>query len=262
MFVIGECINGTTPAVKEAIQNKDAEFFRELTRKQEAAGASAIDVNVGPAVSDRKAGLLWLVEVVRSATDLPLSIDTAKWDIMKEVIPQVPGEIVINSTKADPELVTDYVGLAVEHNARLIGLTIDADGVPSSTEKRVELGAQIVAMAMEGGLDIDRLYIDTIILPVNVSPKTPLACLDAISQIRMFSDPPPHMVLGLSNVSQQCSNRSLINSTYLAMAMGHGLDAAIMDPLDTGLMNTAITGDLLKEKMIYCDSFIEASKGN
>ncbi len=70
------------------------------------------------------------------------------------------------------------------------------------------------------------------------------------------------MVLGLSNVSQQCSNRGLINSTYLAMAMGHGLDAAIMDPLDTELMKTAITGDLLKEKMIYCDSFIEASRGS
>ena len=117
-------------------------------------------------------------------------------------------------------------------------------------------------MAMEGGLDIDRLYIDTIILPVNVSPKTPLVCLSAISQIRMFSDPSPHMVLGLSNVSQRCNNRGLINSTYLAMAMGHGLDAAIMDPLDTELMNTAITGDLLKEKMIYCDSYLEAARGS
>lgn len=260
MYVIGECINGTTPDVKRAIQEKDAEFFKGLTKRQEQAGASAIDVNVGPAVSDRKAGLLWLVEVVRGATDLPLSIDTAKWDIMKEVIPQVPGEIIINSTKADPELIPQYVGLAVEHNARLIGLTIDADGVPSTTEKRVELGAQIIAGAMEGGLDMDRLFIDTIILPVNVSPKTPQICLDAITQLRAFCDPAPHFMMGLSNVSQRCSNRSLINCTYLAMAVAHGLDAAIMDPLDTALMNTAITAELMMEKMIYCDSFLEAAR--
>ena len=255
MFVIGECINGTTPAVKEAIQNKDADFFRELTKKQEAAGASAIDVNVGPAVSDRKAGLLWLVEVVRSATDLPLSIDTAKWDIMKEVIPQVPGEIVINSTKADPEFVSDYVGLAVEHNARLIGLTIDADGVPSTTEKRVELGAQIVAMAMEGGLDIDRLYIDTIILPVNVSPKTPMACLSAISQIRMFSDPPPHIICGLSNVANGTTHKKLINRTFLVMAIGCGMTSAICDVMDTELVNAALTAELVMNKHIYADSY-------
>ena len=68
------------------------------------------------------------------------------------------------------------------------------------------------------------------------------------------------MVLGLSNVSQQCSNRELINRTYLAMAMGHGLDAAIMDPLDTELMDVAITADLLLEKMIYCDSYLDASR--
>lgn len=262
MYVIGECINGTTPEVKRAIQGKDAEFFKDLTRRQEQAGASAIDVNVGPAVSDRKAGLLWLAEVVRSATDLPLSIDTAKWDIMKEVIPQISGagEIIINSTKADMDLLPEYVGLAVENNARLIGLTIDSDGVPSTAEKRVELGAQIIASAMEGGLDMDRLFIDTIILPVNVSPKTPQICLDAITQLRAFCDPPPHFMMGLSNVSQRCSNRSLINSTYLSMAVAQGMDAAIMDPLDTALMNSAITAELMMEKMIYCDSYLEAAR--
>ncbi len=84
--------------------------------------------------------------------------------------------------------------------------------------------------------------------------------MEAISQIRAFADPPPHLVLGLSNVSQRCSQRGLINRTYLAMAMAHGLDAAIMDPLDTELMNTAITAELLLGKMIYCDSFLDAAR--
>jgi len=261
MYVIGELINGTTPKVKQAIQDQDAEFFQDLARQQVAAGADAIDVNVGPAVRDRKAGMLWLVEQIRSVEpDIPLSIDTAKWDIMKEVVPQVPGKIVMNSTKADPELATEYVGLAVEHDASLIGLTIDSEGVPSTVDKRVELGAQLIAIATDAGLPMDRLFIDTIILPVNVSGKTPGICLQAMAQIKSFSDPPPHLVLGLSNVSQKCSNRSLINRTMLAMCVAYGMDAVIADPLDKELMDSAITAELLMEKMIYCDSFLDAAR--
>jgi len=61
-------------------------------------------------------------------------------------------------------------------------------------------------------------------------------------------------------VSQNCAQRPLINRTYLVMAMTAGLDAAIADPLDTDLMNAAITTELLQEKAIYCDSFLDAHR--
>ncbi|RKY70083.1 MAG: methyltetrahydrofolate--corrinoid methyltransferase, partial [Candidatus Latescibacterota bacterium] len=52
--------------------------------------------------------------------------------------------------------------------------------------------------------------------------------------------------------------RPLINRTYLVMCMAHGLDAAILDPLDRELMDAMITAELLLNKFIYCDSFLEA----
>ena len=260
MYVIGERINGMFEDVKAAIREKKAEVIQDLAKRQMAAGASALDVNVGPAVSDAEGAMLWLVEVIRAVSDAPLAIDTAKWDVMAAVIPQVPGEKILNSSKADPEIASQYVGLAVENGGALVGLTIDADGVPGNVDKRVELGAQLITLAMEGGLELDKLFIDPIILPTNVAPKNPGHCMEAITQLCAFADPPPHMVLGLSNVSQRCNNRGLINRTYLAMAMAHGLDSAIMDPMDTELMDTAITGDLLQEKMIYCDSYLEAAR--
>ncbi|KPK86431.1 MAG: hypothetical protein AMJ81_01235 [Phycisphaerae bacterium SM23_33] len=260
MYVIGERINGMFTDVKQALREKNAEVIKDLARRQMQAGASALDVNVGPAVRDDKGGMLWLVEVIRSVTDAAVAIDTAKWNVMSAVIPQVPGKKILNSSKADPEIASQYVGLAVEQGASLIGLTIDAQGVPGNVEGRVELGAQLITVAMEGGLELERLFIDPIILPVNVSPKNPLHCMQAIAQIKAFADPPPHLMLGLSNVSQRCRNRELINRTYLAMAMAQGMDAAIMDPLDTELMDAAITAELLLEKMIYCDSYLEAAR--
>ena len=260
MFVIGERINGMFVDVKKAIRAKDGKVIRDLAERQAAAGASALDVNVGPTVKDSATAMVWLIEQIRSCTDLPVAIDTAKWDVMEAVVPKVKGEMILNSTKADPEIAAKYVALAVEHGAGLVGLTIDVDGVPGNVEKRVELGAQLITTAMEGGLELNKLFIDPIILPVNVAPKNPMHCMEAMAQLTMFADPPPYLVLGLSNVSQRCNNRELINRTYLAMGMAKGLTAAIMDPLDTDLMDTAITADLLLEKMIYCDSYLEAAR--
>jgi 5-methyltetrahydrofolate corrinoid/iron sulfur protein methyltransferase len=260
MYVIGERINGMFEDVKQAIREKNAKVIQDLAKRQLAAGATALDVNVGPAVADAQGGLLWLAETIRAVTDAPLAIDTARWEVMSAVVPRVPGAKVLNSSKADPEIAAQYVRLAADHGAGLIGLTMDSSGVPGNVEKRVELGAQLITLAMEAGMTMDRLFIDPIILPTNVSPKNPGHCMDAISQLRAFADPPPHLLLGLSNVSQRCSNRGLINRTYLAMAMARGLDAAIMDPLDTELMNTAITAELLLGKTIYCDSYLQAAR--
>ena len=258
MFIIGERINGMFKNVKKAVKAKDPEPIKKLAKDQIAAGANALDVNVGPASSDVLGAMLWLLDCIEDVTDAPVAIDVAKWDVVKKVVPKVKNPVIINSTKADPEAVADYAKLAVDNNASLVALTIDQTGVPNDTDGRIAMAATILEKAAEAGLAPDKLYIDPIILPVNVAPKQPQNVLGALQQLQILSDPPPHLLLGLSNVSQNCDRRELINRTYLAMAIGAGLDAAIMDPFDRELMETAITAELLLEKMIYCDSFIEA----
>ena len=262
MYVIGELINGMFTNVKEAIQKKEGKVIQDLAQAQGKAGASALDVNVGPATRDGVGGLLWLVENIRKVSDLPVAIDNAKWDVIQEVVPQVPGAKIINSSKADEDLLDKYVPLAAQNNASLITLTIDQGGVPNDVDRRVEMAATILTKCAEHGLDVDRLFIDPIVLPVNVAGPQAMTVLRSLEQMRMLHDPAPHFVVGLSNLSQNCANRSLINRTYLAMAKGAGLDAAILDPLDTDLMDAAITAGLLCGEAIYCDSFLEAARSN
>jgi 5-methyltetrahydrofolate corrinoid/iron sulfur protein methyltransferase len=66
------------------------------------------------------------------------------------------------------------------------------------------------------------------------------------------------MTVGLSNVSQGAAERSLINRTFLAMAVAHGLDSAIADVFDEKLMNVLATAELLMNKQIYSDSYLKA----
>jgi 5-methyltetrahydrofolate corrinoid/iron sulfur protein methyltransferase len=130
--------------------------------------------------------------------------------------------------------------------------------VPNSKEKRLELAATIVAKAMEYGINTDDLYLDPIVLPVNVAQTQGKEVLESIREFRLLCDPAPQTTVGLSNVSQGTKVRSLINRTFLVMAVANGLTSAILDPLDTELMDALITSELVLNKNIYCDSFLDA----
>ena len=82
--------------------------------------------------------------------------------------------------------------------------------------------------------------------------------LESIKEFKIISDPAPKTIVGLSNVSQGTSMRSLINRTFLTMAIAFGLDAAILDPKDTDLMDSSITAELILNKQIYCELYLDA----
>ena len=48
MYIIGENIHILSDKVKEALANRDREFFMESAIKQVEAGAQAVDINLGP----------------------------------------------------------------------------------------------------------------------------------------------------------------------------------------------------------------------
>ena len=137
---------------------------------------------------------------------------------------------------------------------------MDRRGVPQDVNTRVEIAATIVTTAMEMGYSMDKLYIDPIIIPVTVAQDQPTKLVEVIQQIRMLADPPPHITIGLSNVSQGTGERSLINRIFLVMAASVGLDSAIVDVLDTELMDAWITAEMLLNKQIYSDSFLKAGR--
>ena len=148
--------------------------------------------------------------------------------------------------------------LAKKYNAQVIGLAMDKSGVPNNRSRRLELAATIVAKAMDYGIAAEDLYLDPIVLPVNVAQTQGLEVLESIREFRMLCDPAPNTTIGLSNVSQGTKVRSLINRTFLVMAVANGLTSAIVDPLDKDLMDAMISAELILNKNIYCDSFLDA----
>lgn len=260
MFLIGERINGMFKDVAKAIKEKDKSIIQGLALKQVFCGANALDVNVGPSSANPEEAMEWLVSAIMEVTDVTLAIDTTKQDVMEAGLRLCKTKPIINSVNANEEKMKTFFNLAKKYNASIIGLTMDKAGIPKDAEGRMELAMKITASCVEHGIDMADLYLDAVILPVNVAQPHAKEVLKTIRDSKLLSDPSPRTVLGLSNVSQgsNAKHKSLINRTFLAMAIANGLDAAILDVTDKELMDTLITAELLMEKQLYCDSYLEA----
>ncbi|OGS21478.1 MAG: hypothetical protein A2252_07110 [Elusimicrobia bacterium RIFOXYA2_FULL_39_19] len=258
MLVIGEKINGMFKSVREGIQTKNKKIIQDIARKQLEAGADVLDVNVGPASAEPLKDMAWLIETIREVTKAPLAIDTTKPDVMDRGLTIAGENSFLNSTTGEEEKLNALLPIAKKHNAKIIALTIDKAGIPNHAEGRLEIAANIIAKAMEHEIDTSNLYIDAVILPVNVAQQHSAAVLETIKQTKLLCDPAPKTILGLSNVSQGTNVRTLVDRTFLVMALASGLDSAIINPLDKDLMDAMITAELLLGKNIYCDSFLNA----
>ena len=68
---------------------------------------------------------------------------------------------------------------------------------------------KIVASCMEQGFPIEDLYIDPVVLPVNVAQPQGVEVLESIKEFKLLSDPAPKTVVGLSNISQGAKDRKI-----------------------------------------------------
>lgn len=258
MFIIGELINGMYQNIGKAIKEKDKAVIQKCALNQVELGADALDVNCGPASRQQASDIQWLVEVIQEVTDKPLALDSSKPQVIESGLKVARNKLIINSTTADTDKLNILVPMAKEYNAKLIGLTISSKGIPQNKDQRLELAAIIVATCVDQGFPVEDLYLDPIVLPVNVAQAQTKDILESIREFKIISEPSPKTIVGLSNVSQGATVRNLVNRTFLSLAVGFGLDAAILDPTDSALMDTLITAELILNKHIYCDSYLEA----
>jgi len=257
MIFVGERVNTGFKDIKQAVMDKDPKPLQDWARKQTEAGADYIDVNLG-AVSSKPEDMCWMIETVQAAVDTPISIDTNKPNILAEAIKVCNKPPLINSTTAAPERLEQFLPIAAEYDASFIGLVMDEGGTPKSADKRVEHAGIIVGTAMEYDISPERIFLDPIVMPLKYMQDQATEILEAVRQFMLFSDPPPNVICGLSNVSNGTTHKKLVNRTFLVMAIACGMSAAICDVMDVDLVNAARAAELVMNKEIFADSFVKA----
>lgn len=236
MYIIGENIHIMSVKVKEALKNRDAKYFQEAAVKQVAAGARALDINLGPRKKDWEEVFPWMVRNLEAVVDVPLSFDSTNILGIEAGLKTVTkAQPIINSTSAEQVRLEKVPLLAKKYNARLIALTMAKSGIPVGADERVNLAIEyLIPRALEIDFPISDLIIDPLVLTVSGCQEYCPECITAVQTLQFAWEPAPPVSVGLSNVSNAvpAENRPLINRTYCAMLMGAGLKTMIADPLD------------------------------
>lgn len=255
MIIIGEKINASLSEIRTVVEKRDEIGLLEQARMQAAAGADFIDVNVGTGMGtpdDEILSMQWAIETIQDQIETPICVDSADPEVLEAGLRARHGrQTLINSTKAEREHLGQVVPLAREYKSLLVGLAMDESGIPKTVEERLMACEKIASACESHDVSLEDVYFDPLVLPVSTDVTQALVTLNTLSEIKSRF-PGAKTAMGLSNVSYGLPERSRLNRAFLHMAIYAGLDAAIMDPLDEGLMLSVKTGEALTGKDRFC----------
>ncbi|MBQ7985818.1 MAG: dihydropteroate synthase, partial [Clostridia bacterium] len=253
-ILIGERINPTGKKIlKEALRQKNYEYILKEGIGQEDAGADILDVNAGLPEIDEKEVLQDLVKLFQSVTSLPLQIDTSNADAMEASLRQYNGKALINSVNGKKESMKEIFPLAKKYGGAVICLTLDEDGIPETASGRIEIANKIIETAKEYGISQKDLIFDPLCMTISSDSASAIVTLECIKEFKKMGI---KTSLGVSNVSFGLPKRNLINSTFFAMALATGLNAAIMNPYSSEMMDVYYSFCALSNLDERCENYI------
>jgi len=221
LTIIGERINSSRQGIARAIEDKDEKFIQREARMQREAGAAYLDVNAGTFPGKEAEYLPWLVRAVRACVDAPLSLDSSDPKALEAALRECHGAPLINSISLEKEKMDAILPLVLERRCG------------------------VIAQTLESGVSMDN--------------KAGAETLEAFGAIRERL-PDVHILCGVGNVSFQLPRRSLLDRTFLAMAMAAGADAAIIDPCNNDIMTSVAAAETLLGRDEFCMRYISAHR--
>jgi 5-methyltetrahydrofolate--homocysteine methyltransferase len=246
VVMIGERINPSGGRRKELaaqLAAGDMTLVREEARRQVAAGAGVIDVNVQSAqVRDEAAALVQAVEAVAQSVDVPICIDTNDGAALAAALRICPGRPLVNSVTGEEASLARVLPLVAEHHAAVIAMAMDDGGIPAEPRQRLAIAERIVRRAETFGIAPADILMDSLTLSVGADAQAAAVTLETIRLIR--ENLGLNLTLGASNVSFGLPLRQAINAGFLYMAIAAGVNCPIVDP--TKMRETVLVANLLR----------------
>ncbi len=259
MIIIGELINSTRKAIKKAIDEQDVQYIQDLAKKQEEAGADFIDVNAGAYVHDEAKHLVWLVEKVQEVVSKPLALDSPDPKALQAALKAHDGVPMINSISLEKERYAQVAPLVKESGAQVVALCMSDEGMPETADDRLEIAKRLLSDLDKDGIPLTNVFLDPLIKPVSVNGEYGPQALDAIERISALGSG-AHITSGLSNISFGLPQRALLNQAFIVLAMGRGMDSAIIDPLDKKKMSLVKAAEVILNLDPYAMNYLKAMR--
>jgi 5-methyltetrahydrofolate--homocysteine methyltransferase len=226
--LIGERINPSgRKKLAEALKSGDLDMIRREAMAQVEAGADILDVNVAAPEVDEIAVLPKVVEKVIASVDVPLCIDINNPGALKEALKVYEGKPIVNSVTGEENSLNEILPLVKEYGTAVIGLTIDEEGIPKESDRRVAIAHKILERAKSLGIPPEDVIIDCLALTLGADTNAALVTLEAVRRVK--EELGVNQTLGASNISFGLPDRNLVNQTFLTLAISSGVTCPTVD---------------------------------
>ncbi|MER5764564.1 methionine synthase [Streptomyces sp. NPDC002082] len=239
-MAIGERTNANgSKKFREAMLEARWDDCVEMVRDQIREGAHMLDLCVDYVGRDGVADMKELAGRFATASTLPIVLDSTEVPVLQAGLEKLGGRAVINSVNYEdgdgPESrFAKVTGLAREHGAALIALTIDEEGQARTVEHKVAIAERLIEdLTGNWGIQESDILIDTLTFTIctgqEESRKDGIATIESIRELKR-RHPDVQTTLGLSNISfgLNPAARVLLNSVFLDECVKAGLDSAIV----------------------------------
>lgn len=255
-IAVGERINPTgRKALSAEIRDGKMDMVRREAIDQTEAGAAILDVNMGVPNIDQVEAMQTAINRIQTLVDTPLMLDSTDPAVLEAGLKQYHGKALINSVNGESKSLQEVLPLVKRFGAAVVALALDDDGLPATAQKRVEIAEKIVKEAHSHGIPARDIIVDCLVLTASAQPDAIRETLQAIPVVKERLG--VTTILGVSNVSFGLPQRPMINRTFFSMALGAGLDAGIINPLDGHMMLALKTGAVLANRDPHAEKYID-----
>jgi 5-methyltetrahydrofolate--homocysteine methyltransferase len=252
--LIGERINPSgRRKLADSLEAGDMSIVRREAIAQVEAGADILDVNVGSTGADKSALLARAVEAVSEVVGVPLSLDSDDSSALEAALKICRGKPIVNSVTGQAASLEAVLPLVKEYGAAVIALTMDDEGIPADSDRRLAIAHRIVERAAAIGIRVEDVIVDCLTMTVATDPTAALVTLESVRRVK--AELGVNQTLGASNVSFGLPDRDILNGAFLTMAIEAGVTCPTVHV--ARVRPTVLAADLFLGRDGYARRFIK-----
>lgn len=222
----------------------------------EKSGAQYIDVNLGPIKREKEKIVAFFVNTIETASHLKIFIDSTDYEVIEIAINVASRKPIINGFSMEEKKIKSILPLAKKYGCQIVGLVMSDAYIPNNLDDKILLSEQMIKEVEKTGLSREQLILDPIVAPLGWADGVNhnIANIEFVRVAKQLFGENIKTMCGLSNLttrSAKGSNKGLLQSYYLSMLYGAGIDMVMLNVFDTALMHTVKFIKTLDEKRIF-----------
>ena len=257
--IVGERLNptGRKPLI-DAYVSGNNDYVINLALEQSKEGSEILNVNVGVPDLDEEKTMKRVIKGIQEVVDVPLQLDSSNVKALEAGLRYYNGRTIVNSVNGKEKSLETILPIVKKYGACVVGLTLDENGIPSTAEGRFNIAKKIVERAEQYGIKRQDIFIDCLSLTVSAQQDEAMETIKAIKMVK--ENLGCKTILGVSNISFGIPNRQALNNTYLNLALGAGLDLAIINTEDRTMVESIDAYKVISNMDKGCLDYIEKFK--